>query len=205
MADALSAAAEGRHVLLWSANPETEAAWRGAGVSGQLQPSSLMADIINRGGNKLDQYLSENVVAPAHAHGSADRREPDHDVRQPDAAGAVPLHRRARTRASAPIYGEYVGIATVNLPGYARDISSPSNSSVVTSGPEGPTLLEGANLDILPGGDPEHHVQLRAARGPRLHDRGAERTDPAAPPGTSADPPASTTFQDDSAPHTISW
>ena len=61
MADALSAAAEGRHVLLWSSDTRTQAAWSGAGVAGQLQPSSLMADIINRGGNKLDQYLSENV------------------------------------------------------------------------------------------------------------------------------------------------
>ena len=62
MADALSAAAEGRHVLLWSSDARTEAAWSGAGVAGRLQPSSLMADIINRGGNKLDQYLSENVT-----------------------------------------------------------------------------------------------------------------------------------------------
>ena len=38
-------------------------------------------------------------------------------------------------------YGEYVGIATVNLPGDVRHVSSPSNSSVVTNGPEGPTLL----------------------------------------------------------------
>ena len=42
-------------------------------------------------------------------------------------------------------YGEYIGIATVNLPGYARDISiARRHSSVVASGPEGPTLLEGA-------------------------------------------------------------
>ncbi len=56
MADALSSAAQGRHVLLWSADTHTQAAWSGAGVAGQLQPSSVMADIINRGGNKLDQY-----------------------------------------------------------------------------------------------------------------------------------------------------
>ena len=49
------------------------------------------------------------------------------------------------------VYGEYVGIATVNLPGDARDISSPSARSVVASGPEGPTILEGATMDILAG------------------------------------------------------
>ena len=150
MADALSSAAEGRHVLLWSADPKTEAAWRGAGVAGELQPSSLMADIINRGGNKLDQYLSENVSLRLTPDGAqtrasltmtfANRTPPG---QSPFIAGPFP--------GLGTTYGEYVGIATVNLPGYARDISTPSNSSVVTSGPEGPTLLEGANLDINQG------------------------------------------------------
>src|SRR3984957_6821068 len=70
MADALSSAAQGRHVLLWSADARTQAAWSGAGVAGQLQPSSVMADIINRGGNKLDQYLHENVSLKLKAQGT---------------------------------------------------------------------------------------------------------------------------------------
>ena len=74
------------------------------------------------------------------------------------------------------VYGEYAGIATVNLPGDARDIASPSAHSVVTSGPEGPTILEGATMHILAGATQQHHVHLRAARGRRLHECGAERT-----------------------------
>ena len=75
MADAISAAATGRHVLLWSADPRTQAAWSGAGVAGQLQPSSIMADIINRGGNKLDQYLSEDVSLRLTTAGHPDGRD----------------------------------------------------------------------------------------------------------------------------------
>jgi hypothetical protein len=202
MADALSAAAAGRHVLLWSANPETEAAWSGAGVSGQLRGSSLMADIINRGGNKLDQYLSENVAL---------RLTPRGDT----TAGSLTMTFANRTPPGqssfiagpfpglGTVYGEYAGIATVNLPGDARDISSPSNSSVVTSGAEGPTILEGATLDILQGATqritfnfvlPGAHGSMTVVPGARI------------PPATwhVAGATTSTTFLDD-APHTITW
>ena len=202
MANALSAAAQGRHVMLWSADPTTEAAWRGAGVSGELQPSSLMADIINRGGNKLDQYLSENVALRLATSGSqtkasltmtfTNRTPPG---QSPFIAGPFP--------GLGTTYGEYVGIATVNLPGYARDISTPSNSAVVTSGPEGPTLLEGANLNINQGATqsitfnfvlPEAHGSMTVVPSARI---GPATWHVAGSNGAS-------TFQDDK-PQTISW
>ncbi len=202
MADALSAAAQGRHVMLWSADPTTEAAWRGAGVSGELQPTSLMADIINRGGNKLDQYLSENVALRLATSGSqtkasltmtfTNRTPPG---QSPFIAGPFP--------GLGTTYGEYVGIATVNLPGYARDISTPSNSAVVTSGPEGPTLLEGANLNINQGATqsitftfvlPEAHGSMTVVPSARIGPATWHVV------GSNGAP----TFQDDK-PQTISW
>jgi Protein of unknown function (DUF4012) len=202
MADALSSAAEGRHVLLWSADTRTEAAWSGAGVSGQLQPSSLMADIINRGANKLDQYLTEDVSLKLTAQGTktagtltmtfSNKTPPG---QSPFIAGPYP--------GLGTQYGEYVGIATVNLPGYARDISSPSNSSVVASGAEGPTVLEGANLDILQGATqsitfnfvlPEAHGSMTVVPSARIGPATWHVVDPA---GSSA-------FQD-SQPSTITW
>ena len=74
LVNALSAAAQGRHVIVWSADPRTEAVWRDVGIAGQLTSSSLMATVINRGGNKLDQYLSDDVVAPAHDQRAEDGR-----------------------------------------------------------------------------------------------------------------------------------
>jgi Protein of unknown function (DUF4012) len=202
MADALSAAAEGRHVQLWSATPRTEAAWRGAGVSGQLQPSSLMADIINRGGNKLDQYLSETVslrLTPKgqQTDGSLTMTFANHTPpgQSPFIAGPYP--------GLGTVYGEYAGIATVNLPGDARDIASPSAHSVVTSGPEGPTILEGATMHILAGAT-QHITFTFVLPGAG----GSMSVVPSAriPAATwhVSDPAGSTTF-DDSAPHTISW
>jgi hypothetical protein len=202
MADALSAAAEGRHVLLWSSSPRTEAAWSGAGVSGQLEPSSLMADIINRGGNKLDQYLSENVslrLTPrgGQTDGSLTMTFSNHTPpgQSPFIAGPFP--------GLGASYGEYVGVATVNLPGYARDISSPSAHSIVASGPEGPTNLEGATIDILEGAT--QHITFTFVL-PEAH--GSMTVVPSAriPAATwhVVDAAGSTTF-DDAVAHTISW
>ena len=96
-------------------------------------------------------------------------------------------------------YGQYVGIATVNLPGYARQISSPSARSVVASGTEGPTILEGTTVDIPQGGTqqitfnfvlPEAHGTMTVVPSARI------------PPVTWH--VGSTTFQDDS-PQTITW
>ncbi len=202
LADALSSAAAGRHVLLWSADPRTQRAWAGAGVGGQLQPSSLMADMINRGGNKLDQYLSEDVALRLTAHGNqtdgtltmtfANKTPPG---QSPFIAGPYP--------GLGTVYGQYVGIATVNLPGYARDITSPSNGSVVASGPEGPTELEGATVSILPGATqsitfrfvlPEAHGSMTVVPSARI-----------APANWSVTGIGGSSSFEDDAPHTISW
>jgi hypothetical protein len=202
MADALSSAAAGRHVLLWSADPHTQTAWSDAGVAGELQSSSLMADIINRGGNKLDQYLSQDVALRLTAHDGqtdgtltmtfANRTPPG---QSPFIAGPFP--------GLGTVYGEYVGIATVNLPGDARDITSPSNRSVVVSGDEGPTIVEGATVDILAGATQRitFHFVL-----PDAH--GSMTVVPSARIGPAnwhvVGLPGSSTF-DDAAPRTITW
>jgi Protein of unknown function (DUF4012) len=202
MADALSTAAEGRHVLLWSANPKTQEAWSGAGVSGQLQASSLMAGIINRGGNKLDYYLSQDVSLHLAAHGT----QTDGSLTM-TFANHTPPGQSSFIAGPFPglgtVYGQYVGVATVNLPGYARDITSPSAHSVVVSGTEGPTILEGATMSILAGATqsitfhfvlPEAHGSMTVVPGARI---------PAATWHVSGSA-GSSTFQDD-APRTITW
>ncbi len=198
MADALSAAAAGRHVLLWSADPRTETAWRGAGVSGQLQPSTLMADVINRGGNKLDQYLSETAslrLSPRNGQTGASLTMTfsNHTPpgQSPFIAGPYP--------GLGTSYGEYVGIATVNLPGDVRDVSSPSARSVVASGPEGPTVLEGATIDIPQGAT--RRITFNFVL-PQAH--GTMTVVPSARIPAVTWQVGSTTFQDDS-PHSISW
>ncbi len=161
-----------------------------------------MADIINRGGNKLDQYLSENVSLRLTTSGSqtkgtltmtfANRTPPG---QSPFIAGPYP--------GLGTTYGEYVGIATVNLPGYAGDISTPPTTRVVVSGPEGPTLVQGANLDINQGATQSITFNFTL---PGVH--GSMTVVPSARIGPATwnvvDPSGTTAFED-SAPHTITW
>jgi hypothetical protein len=198
MVDALSAAAAGRHVLIWSANPRTESVWRAVGVSGELQPNSLVANVINRGGNKLDQYLSVTTSLQLTPRGA-----------QTDGRLTMTLSNHTPPGQSSYIagpypglgtqYGEYVGIAAVNLPGDVRHVSSPSARSVVTNGTEGPTLLVGTSVNILAGGTqsivlnfvlPQSQGTLTVVPSARI------------PPVTWHVGDA--TFEDDT-PHTISW
>ena len=95
---------------------------------------------------------------------------------------------------SAPIFLSM----TADLPATARQVSSPSNSSVVASGPEGPTLLVGASVAILAGATETFTVNFV------LPAHGTMTVVPSAriPPVTWQ--VGGTTFQDDS-PHTVSW
>ena len=150
MVNALSAASAGRHVLVWSSDAHAQAAWDRVGISGQLAPSSLMASVINRGGNKLDPYLSVSSSLQLRTNGGvtdghlkltlANHTPPGQSQ---FIAGPYP--------GLATSYGEYVGIVAVNFPGYVRHVSTPSARAIVTSGPEGPTLLEGTSIDIPTG------------------------------------------------------
>ncbi len=198
MVNALSAASAGRHVLIWSADPHTEAIWRAVGVSGELTPTSLMADVINRGANKLDQYLTvTSSLQLTPRAGLTDGRLTmtlsNHTPpgQAPFIAGPYP--------GLGTHYGEYVGIATVNFPGDVRHLSSPSARSVVTNGTEGPTLLVGATVDIPAGATQSitFHFVLP-------QEQGSLTVVPSAriPPVTWHVGDA--TFEDDS-PHTVSW
>ena len=57
LGQAVSSAVAGRNLMMWSSNRVDQAAWVLSGVSGSLAPRSVDVSLINRGGNKLDQYL----------------------------------------------------------------------------------------------------------------------------------------------------
>ena len=95
MADALSAAAEGRHVLLWSADPtdrgRLERCRRGR-PAGTVLPDGRHHQ---PGREQTGPVPLGERLSAAHPSGGPDRREPHDDVLQPHPAGTVALHRRA--------------------------------------------------------------------------------------------------------------
>ena len=140
LADAVSGAVAGRHLMVWSSDPVDQAAWVAAGVSGSLTPDSLAVNVVSQGGNKLDQYLGVSVhVSTRPVRSGTDvtmtttlaNRTPDGQSQF--IAGPFP---------GLPLaYGDYSGVVTANVPGAATGVTMSGATTLSANGPEGPTWL----------------------------------------------------------------
>lgn len=147
---AISSAAQGRHLLLWSASAPAEDAWKASGVAGTLTSRSLAATVISRGGNKLDQYLSAQVRMRRAASGA-------------DTAVTLTVHLHNSTPDGesefiagpypglSATYGEYLGLVAVNLPAAATHRSMTGAGRSVVDGVDGPTWVLASTVDVPQG------------------------------------------------------
>jgi hypothetical protein len=146
LAEELAGAIRGRHVMAWSRHGDEQRAWELAAVAGDLEPESLMVGVVNRGGNKLDQFL-----------------EVEADLQVDDGAGrdvTLSVTVRNHTPPDAPAYvaggfegspggvGEYVGLLSVALPQGATGVVG---EDLVLFGPDGGATVLGAPLRVQPG------------------------------------------------------
>ena len=167
LATAMTTATSGRHLLLWSADPSVEAAWEAGGVAGELSPHSAMVAVINRGGNKLDQYLSVATdlqltpgTGTAPTRGSLtvtlDNRTPPGQSQF--IAGPYP--------GLGTVYGEYVGVLAVNLPPQASHLAVAGGAPLDALGAEGPDWLLATPVDIKDGAAQKVVVTFELPAGP---------------------------------------
>jgi len=152
LADAMTAATQGRHLLAWSADPAAEQAWVSGGVAGKLSSDSAMAAVINRGGNKLDQYLPVDAGLTIATTGAR-------------TTGALSVHLFNHTPPgqsqflAGPYpglglsYGEYLGLLAVNLPSGARNLTVDGNPPIAAIGAEGPAWVIATQVDVKMGQD----------------------------------------------------
>ncbi len=150
LATAMTAATEGRHLLMWSAQPQAEADWVQAGVAGRLAPDSVLAAVVNRGANKLDQYLSVQSDLDLRTQGA-----------RTTATLTVHLHNTTPPGQSqfiagpypgvGTVYGEYLGLLAVNVPGYASVPRIDGNPMLDALGAEGPTWVIATPVDLKAG------------------------------------------------------
>ncbi|MDQ4069042.1 MAG: DUF4012 domain-containing protein [Actinomycetota bacterium] len=143
-------AVRGRHLLAWSAHPREQEDWAVAGVDGSLRPESLLVAVLNRGGNKLDQFLEVSSEL---------------DVTQagPDTFFTVRLTLANNTPGGEPEYiagpspgsgleeGVYAGIVAVSLPGAAEDGRIDGVPELAVAGADGPSRVVGAPLQLRRG------------------------------------------------------
>ncbi len=149
----LQSAASGRHLLLWSSDPEQEAAWEAAGVAGVLGPDSMMVSVINRGGNKLDSFLNADVRLEVAAAGPSDgttrakfRVALENTVAEDEIEYIAGPHPSLDT-----VAGEYRGLLVLNLPGWVKDFTALSGAETSVGGPDGATLQYATPVSVKRG------------------------------------------------------
>lgn len=150
LASAVSGAVAGRHLMVWSSDPVDQAAWVASGASGSLSATSLAVNVVNQGGNKLDQYLGVSVQVATRPEGSGTavtlttvlaNRTPGGQSQF--VAGPYP---------GLPLaYGDYGGVVADNLPGAASAVTISGAGAVSSYGPAGPTWLVAAPIVIHQG------------------------------------------------------
>jgi len=147
--DAMRDAAQARHILAWSSVPEQQAAFEAAGIDGELQPDSLLLSLVNRSGNKLDWYLNTGAVLSMEERGGDTEVTVDVRIRNEARLDDSPYVIGPNPRVEPPLEkARYRGILAVSLPGAARDVRLEGAELLQTSGPDGPSWVAMAMVEI---------------------------------------------------------
>lgn len=198
LGQAVSSAVSGRNLMMWSSNPVDQAAWLISGVSGTLTARSVDVSLINRGGNKLDQYVPMQVAvttAPTGPNTTVTMTTRVSNTTPPGQSQFI-----AGPFPGVPVeYGGYFGLMAVNLPAAARHISMTGAGAVEVDGPDGPVWDVAAPLAIPEGANTTVVVSFRM---PGHH--GSMTVVPSARIPAEQWTANGRTF-DDTAPTTISW
>jgi hypothetical protein len=150
LSNAMTAATQGRHLLAWSEGSRAQSAWVQGGVAGELTPDSVMTAVINRGGNKLDQYVTVKAGLDISTRGKESLGTLTVDVRNSTPPGQSQFIAGPYPGLGT-VYGEYRGILAVNLPGYASVPHVDGSPPLDALGAEGPTWVIAAPVDVKAG------------------------------------------------------
>jgi hypothetical protein len=138
-----------RNLLLWSDDPQQQAAWEELGVSGVLPPDALMLSVINRGGTKLDPYLETHAELSATDEG--DHRRVTVTVQLTNTApDGLPRYVQGPYDGIDADAGEYIGIVSLSVPAAATEPATSAGGFAVV-GEDGPTRVIGANVAVPRG------------------------------------------------------
>jgi len=151
LASGLADAGRGRHVLAWSTRPEEEAAWTAAGIGGSLRPDSLAVSVLNRGANKLDQYLHVKTNLRFERSGGHTTGVLRVTVSNTSPSGDPQYIAGPNPGVGGLKEGEYLGIVAVNLPGPASNGRIDGVNQLVVAGADGPTRVVGTFVQLARG------------------------------------------------------
>ncbi|MES4792353.1 MAG: hypothetical protein C4321_04630 [Chloroflexota bacterium] len=134
---------------------------------------SLLVALMNRGGNKLDQFLdvSADILVVPRGEGA----EGVLTVSVTNRVGpGEPTVVAGPTPENPAGYGVYTGILAVTLPGGARMARIDGVGSLAVAGPDGPTRVVGTQVVVAPGATVRRVVRFELPR------HGSVRIEPSA-------------------------
>jgi hypothetical protein len=156
---------------MWGRDEAQQAGWSAAGISGTLEPDSLLLGIHNRGGNKLDQFLQvgADVTTKTDGDGTAVRVQVRMQNNTPTGLPqyvAGPYPNAIGTRE-----GLYQGLLVAQLPedASAIRITGPDGKRLplVTLGPDGASWVVAAYVEADRGAVAQASVHFRLPEGSR--------------------------------------
>ena len=165
LAEELSHAARGRHLLAWSSDPAVQQGWEAMGLDGAVGPDDLLVAVLNRGGNKLDPYLQVTGDITV---------EPGPDV----TAVSVQVTLENTVTAGEPPYilgpspplevapGTYVGLVAATLPGAAGSGRFEGVDSLAVAGADGPTRVVAVPVEVPRGEERTLSLRFELPPGP---------------------------------------
>lgn len=115
------AAASGRHLLMWSADPSVQEGFEAAGIDGQISPDSLLLSLVNRSGNKLDWFMRMSADLSIERKGDLYEAVLDVTVTNKAPKSGEPQYVVGPYPRSGLQPGEYLGLVTLNLPSAATN------------------------------------------------------------------------------------
>lgn len=135
----LQGAAVGRHLMAWSSNPTQEAGWKAARITGSLSGDSVLVALVNRGANKLDQFMHvKSTLTLDAADNGITKVTVSLDVTNETPTG-LPQYVEGPNFGSPVGEGEYAGIATFSVPGDATSVAIDGADYIAVDGLDGPT------------------------------------------------------------------
>lgn len=150
LSDALAGMVAGRHILVWSADPATQASWQATGVAGTLSADSTLVALLNRGGNKLDPYLQVSCTLQIAGQGGSGTTG-TLTVRMVNTTPPGQGYIGGPFPGLGTVYGEYPGLLAVNLPAVARHLRLTEGEPAAVLGAEGPAWVLVTPVDIKAG------------------------------------------------------
>jgi hypothetical protein len=146
LATELADAVQGRHLAIWSADPELADAWAEVGADGHLDDRSVAVGVVNRAATKIDSWVATEAEVVA---------SPPSDGRR---AVTLTLTVENDAPAAGPPYlvgpnvdgleaGDHRGIVVVNLPAGTTDVEIDGARQVLDGG-DGPTVVVAGELTV---------------------------------------------------------